>query len=291
MFLKDIYKNKNFVVSFELFPPKKDDAVEKLYTTVEDIREINPDYISVTYGAGGSTQEKTFDIVSNIKKRYNIETVSHLTCVNATKETIGTFLTRLKEQNIENILALRGDPPEGQDNFSKTIGGFEYASELTEYIHSHGQWSIAVAGYPEGHQDSQTLEEDVSFLKVKVDKGADVILTQLFYDNNDFYTFMDLCTKKGIEIPIVPGIFPILTYKSIKKITSLCGSKIPKQLDSQIEKHQNDQKAVEQIGIEYAVKQCEELLQYGVKGIHFYTMNKSHHIKQIYRAIESKITR
>lgn len=289
MLIKDFYKKDKRVVSFEVFPPRKEAGIQKLYETIEDLKDINPDYVSVTYGAGGSTKDKSVEIASTIQNKIGIETMAHLTCVNSTKEDIGEILKQFKEKNIDNILALRGDPPSGQENFTKTIGGFGYANELVEYIKDNGEWSVAVAGYPEGHIEAKDLHTDIDNLKKKVDGGADLIILQLFFDNRDFREFRELAAKKNIDIPIVPGIFPILNFSAITKISELCGAKIPKELYERLERCKDDSAEVEKIGIEFAIKQLDGLLDDGIEGVHFYTMNKSRQIKDIYRALESKI--
>ncbi len=291
MFIKDMYKKGKHVVSFEVFPPKKDDDVDKLYQTITELKSLNPDYVSITYGAGGSTRDKTVSIASHIKNTLKLETMAHLTCVNSTKEDIHNILIQLKKNNIENILALRGDPPQGQTNFTKTIGGFEYASELVEFINSKKEWSVAVAGYPEGHIENRDLGKDIEYLKIKVDSGADFIITQLYFDNEDFYRFRDKAVEKGINIPIVPGIFPILNFKAIQRITSLCGAKIPADLFKNLEKVQDNQEEIEKVGIDHSIKQLDNLLDNEIPGVHFYSMNKSVEIKRIYDAVSSKIRR
>lgn len=291
MFIRDIFKEKKFVLSFEVFPPKKESDVENLYKTIVELKELTPDFVSVTYGAGGSTRDKTVEIASHIKNNIGIEAMAHLTCVNSTKEDIKNVLEQLQDQNIENILALRGDPPAGEENFTKTIGGFGYASELVDFIKNNGDWSIGVAGYPEGHIQTPNLTEDIKNLKKKIDNGGDFILTQLYFNNKDFLEFRDLAHKNGIKVPIIPGIFPILNYKAIKKISVLCGAKIPQDLLDKLDKNQENADAIENIGIEYAIKQSRELLNYDIPGIHFYTMNKSQQIKNIYNEIKNQIMR
>jgi methylenetetrahydrofolate reductase (NADPH) len=286
-----MYCEGKTIISFEVFPPKRDDDIEKLYDTIEDLKEIKPDYVSVTYGAGGTTRDKTVEIASKIKNRIGIETMAHLTCVNSTADDLNGVLEDLNKNNITNILALRGDPLQGQSGFTKTAGGFAYAYELVELIKKQSHWSIGVAGYPEGHIETKNIEKEIDFLKMKVDNGADFVITQLFFNNNDFFKFRDRALKAGIKIPIVPGIFPILNFNAIQKITSLCGAKIPENLFEKLEKVKNNNQEIEKIGIEYAIIQINELINNGIQGIHFYTMNKSIQIKEIYNAIKSKIIR
>jgi len=280
MFLKDIYNSKKYVISFEVFPPKKDYEVDTLYETIRELKVLNPDFVSVTYGAGGGTRDKTVEISSKIKNEFNIETMAHFTCINSDKDFINKVLNDLEMNNINNILALRGDPPINSEN-KDYYGDFKYAYELVDFIKSKKKWSIAVAGYPTGHPDAASYDNDINYLKLKVDSGADVIITQLFFDNNEFYRFRDAALKKSINKPIIPGVFPILNYKTIKKITSLSNAKIPKSLLDKLEKFQDKNEEVEKIGIEYAIKQSEDLLKSNVNGLHFYTMNKSAQIKNI----------
>ncbi len=291
MYIKDLFENGKNVVSFEVFPPKNDDDVNKLYATIADLEELCPDYISVTFGAGGSTRGKSAEIANHIKNNMEIEVLAHLTCVNSSKDDINNILDDFKKNNIDNILALRGDPPAGQTNFTKTIGGFGYASELTDFIKKNHNFCIGVAAYPEKHIESDSLESDINNLIKKVDAGADFIVTQLFFDNNDFFRFRDICVKKGVKIPIVPGILPILNYSSVKRITELCGSKIPQNLKDTLEKNVNDKLAIENIGIDYAIKQIDNLLDNEIDGVHFYTMNKSEQIKKIYMTLKNKFKR
>lgn len=279
MLIKDFYKKKDFVLSFEVFPPKNDNDMESLYKTIYELKELSPDYVSVTYGAGGGTRDKTVEIASKIKNEIKIESMAHLTCVNSSKNFIQTILEQLKSKNVYNILALRGDLPVGA--VGDYVWDFKYAYQLVEFIRKNDDWSIAVAGYPEGHFDAKDLDQDIEHLKLKVDSGADFIITQLFFDNNDYYRFVDKALKKGIDKPIIPGIFPILNFNAIKKITSLCGAKIPKLLYEKLEKSMDDSLETEKIGIEYAINQVQDLIKNGVKGMHFYTMNRSKQIKEI----------
>jgi methylenetetrahydrofolate reductase (NADPH) len=285
MHLRELYKNKKNVFSFEVFPPKKDYELSSLYETIVELKKLKPDFVSVTYGAGGGTREKTIEIASFIKNKLNIESLAHFTCVNSTKEEIKSVLDLLSKNKINNILALRGDPPAGENRFRQTIGGFNNASELVQFIKESNDWSIFVAGYPEGHPDSKSLDEDIRYLKLKVDKGADVIITQLFLNNDHFYRFRDKAVEVGINIPIIPGIFPILNFKSIQKMTTLSNATIPENLYKKLEKVQNSQDDTEKIGIEYAIGQSLDLLKNDVQGLHFYTMNKSKQIEKIINEI------
>lgn len=293
MKISDIYHQKKgkHIVSYEVFPPKNKDDINKLYQTIEELKEINPDYVSVTYGAGGSNQEKTIEIASTIQNELETNVMAHLTCVNATIDDTCRVLKRFEEKNIENIFALRGDPPQGQMNFTKTIGGFGYASELIKYIAQNNYFCIGAAGYPEKHPEAVSMEKDVENLKRKVDNGAAFIITQLFFDNEYFYRYRDLCAKKNIKIKIEPGIMPILNFTSMQRMISMCGTKLPQKLSELLIKNQNDKKAIEKIGIDYAINQISDLLDQEVDGIHFYAMNKSKEIKLIYNSLLNKIKR
>ncbi len=289
MFLRDIYNKNEQVISFEVFPPNKNYNLEELFTTIKELKSLNPGYVSVTYGAGGGTRDRTVEIASKIINELKLQSVAHLTCVNTTKDNLKKILDLLKENNIQNILALRGDPPVGQTNYTKEIGGFNYAFQLVEFIKKNYDWSIAVAGYPQGHQENKNLDEDINYLKMKVDSGADVIITQLFFDNDYFYKFRDIALKKGINVPIVPGILPILNFNAINKIISLSNATIPDGLLKKLEKHQNTKEDIEKIGIEYAIEQANDLLKNMVPGLHFYTMNKSKQTIEIVNALNKGI--
>ena len=281
MKIKNLFSQKRFVLSFEVFPPKREGNLESLYVTITELGELKPDFISVTYGAGGSTREKTIEISSRVKNGFNLEVLAHLTCVQSTKDDIAGILDLLKEENVENILALRGDPPEGTERFMKTEGGFEYANELVQFIKTRDNFSVGVAGYPEGHIEAPNLKTDMINLKRKVDAGADFIITQLFFNNDAFYNFRDYAMALGIDIPILPGIFPILNYNQIIKIASLAGVRIPPRLGEKVEKNKDKPQEVEKYGIEYAIIQVDNLIKNGIAGLHLYCMNKSHPVKKI----------
>ena len=285
--VRDIYAAKHAagqpVISFEFFPPKTDEGDKTLFEkTIPALMELKPDFCSVTYGAGGSTRDKTLLIVDRIQKQHGLTAVAHLTCVNHTREQVRELLAQIRALGVKNILALRGDPPGGGE-FVKTPGGFEYSNELVNFIREQNGFSIGVAGFPEGHiacQEGKLV--DWGHLKEKIQAGADYVLTQLFFDNEDFYQFRDHLTKKlGVNIPIVPGIISILSAPQIKRFTALCGSKIPPTLAAQLDKIGDDDAAAGEFGIEYATKQCEDLLKNGAPGIHFYTLNKPHSTTQI----------
>ena len=285
--VRDIYAAKRAagqpVISFEFFPPKTAEGDKTLFEkTIPALMELKPDFCSVTYGAGGSTRDKTLLIVDRIQKQHGLTAVAHLTCVNHTQEQVRELLAQIRALNVKNILALRGDPPGGGE-FAQTPGGFEYSRELVQFIREQNGFSIGVAGFPEGHVACKAGKEtDWGYLREKIQAGADYVLTQLFFDNADFYQFRDHLTKKlGVNVPIVPGIISILSGPQIKRFTALCGSKIPPALAAQLDKIGDDDAAAGEFGIKYATRQCEDLLKNGSPGIHFYTLNKPHSTTRI----------
>lgn len=263
------------IFSFEFFPPKSDDGFDQLFQTIENLKSWDPGYVSVTYGAGGSTRSKTLDLVGRIKHQIGLEGMAHLTCVGHTVDEISSILDRLEEEGIDNVLALRGDPPKGEEKFVRTENGFGFGNELVAFIRKNYSFCIGVAGYPEGHVECADKSTDLENLKRKVDAGADFIVTQLFFDNRFFFEFVEQARAKGIQIPIIPGIMPIINAKQTKRFTKMCGASIPSDLLSRLEKNQEDALAIGKIGVEHATRQCEELLKMDVPGIHFYTLNRS----------------
>jgi methylenetetrahydrofolate reductase (NADPH) len=285
-FIRDIHNAKRGqapVISFEFFPPKTDEGDRNLLEkTIPALMTLQPDFCSVTYGAGGSTRDKTLTIVERIQKEHGLTAMSHLTCVNSTKEQLGEVLADAKKRRIKNILALRGDPPNGVGEFQKTPGGFEFSHELVTYIREVGGFGIGTAGFPEGHiACKEGKHVDWQRLADKVKKGADFVITQLFFDNRDFFEFRDYLTKLGVNVPLVPGMLPVLSASQIKKFTTLCGAKIPAPMLAKLEALENDDAAATAYGIDYATQQCEELLREGVEGLHFYTLNKPHSTTQV----------
>jgi methylenetetrahydrofolate reductase (NADPH) len=262
-------------ISFEFFPPKTDAGFQSLFATIDELRPLRPSYVSVTYGAGGSTREKTVDLVVRIQRDLGIRAMAHLTCVGHTSAEIGSVLDELWAGGIRNVLALRGDPPAGQSTFVKTEGGFAYANELVDFAAQRHDFCVAVAGYPEGHPQCLNRIRDLENLKKKVDAGGRVIVTQLFFDNGEFYRFRDDARKMGITVPIIAGIMPILNVSQIKRFVSMCGAKIPHPLLTKLESLEHDPEAVYKYGVDYATEQCQDLLNQGVDGLHFYTLNKS----------------
>ena len=267
--------------SFEFFPPKDEKSAEALLRAVERLRSLEPAYVSVTWGAGGSTRRKTLDVVQMAKSRFGLESMAHLTCVGASKVEIDAVLADIEARGIENVLALRGDPPQGDTSFTPHPDGLAHADELVARIRSRWGFSIGVAGYPEGHIESPSLEADLDHLKRKIDAGADFIVTQLFFDNDAFFRFVERVRAAGIEAPVLPGIMPITNVGQIKRFTDLCGASIPKRLLDRIEPIAGDREAVIAAGIDYSTQQCRELLEQGAKGVHFYTLNLSRSTKTI----------
>ena len=275
MKIKDILEKVRPSFSFEFFPPKDSEGFERLYTTIGQLESCQPTYVSVTFGAGGSTRSQTIDLVGRIKNEIGLESMAHLTCVGSSREELRSILDTLQDKGIKNILALRGDPPKGQEKFEKPKNGFAYANELVEFIRNHYDFCIGVAGYPEGHVECQDKKIDLENLKRKVDAGADFIVTQLFFDNRFYFDFVERARSIGIETPIIPGIMPILNVKQTQRFTKMCGSTIPEALMKQLESAQDEPETVRKIGIDHATIQCELLLQEEAPGIHFYTLNRS----------------
>ncbi len=275
-------------VSYEFFTPKTPEGERTLMEkTIPALFELAPDYCSVTYGAGGSTREKTLSMVDRIQREQRVTAMAHLTCAGSTCEQVREVITQAQALQIHNLLALRGDPPEGAKEFTKTDGGFEYAYQLVQLIRSVGGFSVGVAGFPEGHIACREGKYvDWQRLKEKIDCGADYVITQLFFDNQDFYTFRDHLTRRlGVTVPIVPGILPILSARQVKKFTQLCGARLPRAFQGKLEQLGDDDEAVTLYGIDYATGQCEDLRKNGVPGFHFYTLNKSRSTAQILHSL------
>ncbi len=261
--------------SFEFFPPKDREGVDRLFETVQRLKAYDPAYVSVTYGAGGSTRALTVELVCRIKREVGLEAMAHLTCVGASRAEIGEVLDQLRAGGIDNLLALRGDPPRGETRFVKTEGGFGYACELVEFVRSSHPFCIGAACYPERHPEAPDAERDLSNLKSKVDRGVDFLVTQLFFESKDYFAFVERARRAGIGVPIVAGIMPITNLSQVKRFTAMCGASIPRELLARLESAGNDAARVQAIGVEHATRQCRELLQGGVPGIHFYTLNRS----------------
>jgi len=284
MKLRDILNQEGIAYSCEFFPPKTDKGEENLWSCIQELQAVDPAYVSVTYGAGGSTQDRTKRIVTRIKAETGLDPVAHLTCVGSTKEQLGTLLDEYQAAGIENILALRGDAPEGMDRFEAVAGGFAYASDLVRFIRDRDAFSIGVASYPEGHPESKNgVADDIRYLKLKQDNGADAVITQYFFNNDDFYRFRDLATAEGVTIPLIPGIMPIGNYEQVLRFSSMCGASVPEWIGEKMTPHNDDAEAMKAIGIEIASAQCGELIANGVEGLHIYTLNKSEAAIAIHR--------
>jgi methylenetetrahydrofolate reductase (NADPH) len=265
------------VISLEFFPTRSDEADRTLLEkTIPALRELHPDFCSVTYGAGGSTRDKTLAIVDRIQREQDVTAMAHLTCVNATIDETDAILERCRELGVRNILALRGDPPSGVGEFVRTNGGFEYSYELVRYIRRSGAFSIGVAGFPEGHIACREGKHvDWQRLQAKIDHGADFVITQLFFQNCHYFECREYLARRGVTVPIVPGILPILSASQIKRFVALCGAALPPPLAAELERRGDDDQAVTEFGVEYATRQCEELLREGAPGLHFYTLNRT----------------
>ena len=268
-------------MSFEFYPPKTREGIPAVFRAIHRLESFNPDFVSVTYGAGGTTQALTEEIVTRVKGETSLLPMAHLTCVGQTKEEIHGVLSRLEGSGIENVIALRGDPPRGTSNFVPVKGGFTHATELIEHISSNFGFGIAAACYPEGHVESHSLDTDIEFTKRKLDAGAEFLITQLFYDNNYFFSFLDRARKVGIDAPVLAGVLPILSTEQIRRFTSLCGSSIPPEIDKELDRLAGQKNGARELGIQIATEQVRELLSCGVDGVHFYALNRSYSISRI----------
>ncbi len=282
----DVYRSGEFRLSIEVFPPKTAKGDATLFRTLDALSRFRPAFVSCTYGAGGSTQSRTIEICVDIQKRYQLTATSHFTCVGATRDEILASLGTLQQAGVQNIMALRGDPPEGQEAFRPVDGGLAHANELVELIRENfPQTGVGVAGYPEKHPEAVDAATDLEHLKRKVDAGADAVFTQLFFVNESFFDFRQRAENAGIRVPIVPGIMPVTEFARIKRITSMCGAAFPAELANPLESAQDAKQAQFEIGIEYAIRQCQELMEAGVPGIHFYALNKSTACERILAAL------
>jgi len=281
MQIKTLLKNSSPLFSFEFFPPKTDEGLSALLETVSSLKDLNPSYVSITYGAGGNTRAKTVELVAKIKRDIGLETAAHLTCVGHSQNELKDILTELQQKGIENIVALRGDPPKGETRFTPAPNGFRYASELTAFIRKNFQFSIGVAGYPEKHIESPSLESDIQHLKEKIEAGGDFVITQLFFDNAHYYSYVKRLRALGVTVPVVAGIMPITDVEQTKRFTTMCGASIPAPLLAKLESAATDKEKIAEIGVEHSVSQCQDLLENKVPGIHFYTLNKSRSTREI----------
>jgi methylenetetrahydrofolate reductase (NADPH) len=285
MNFSEFYQGDKPRFSFEVFPPKEDAGVENLLGVLKKLSIFNPAFISVTYGAMGSTRDLTRDLALRIRRETELTTAFHFTCVGADRESIRQYVEQLKKEGLNLIVALRGDPPPG-GTFVVPQNGFAYANELVTFLKERDGFSLAVAGYPEGHVEATSLEDDLKNLKRKVDAGADVILTQLFFDNQKYFDFVERAQAAGIRVPIVPGIMPVLNLKQVEKITGLCGASLPKDLHEKLIRSQNDPEAMRRIGVKHAISQCRELIDRDVPGVHFYILNRAESTVQIIESLK-----
>ena len=285
MKLAEMYKQPGLTLSFEIFPPKPETPIQTVFDTIEQLRDLRPAFISVTYGAGGSQKGRTVEIASKIKRGLGLEAVAHFTCVGHSRADIDRLLGELAAAGVENLLALRGDPPQGQPNFDFSRGEFRHAIDLIRYIRQQHDFGIAAAAYPEGHRDCPRISTDWRYLKAKVDAGVDVLITQLFYDNRVFYHFLDSVRAMGIQCPIVPGIMPVFNAKQIKRILTICGASMPADLLLIVDKYGESNDDMRKAGLEYAVRQIQDLIANGVDGIHLEPMNKPELAREILAGI------
>ncbi len=289
MRIDELLKEKKPALSFEFFPPKDEIGFWDLYRTIESLKPLKPTYVSVTYGAAGSTREKTINLVQRIKSDIGMEAMAHLTCVGSTKAELGKIVDDLRQHGVENVLTLRGDPPQGQASFQAVEGGFQYANELVSFIRDRCDLCIGAACYPEVHPEASNPEDDLLNLKRKVDCGVNFLVTQLFFDNDLFFSFRERVEKAGMDLPIIAGIMPILSVGQVKRFTQMCGTEIPQDLLRKIEAVEDDAEAVRHIGTYHATQQCIALIEQGVAGIHFYTLNRSTATRAIYQHIKTMI--
>ena len=278
-------KRREPVFSFEFFPPKTPEAVERLYDTARRLKALQPTFVSVTYGAGGSTRQMTVDLVTRMKRELGLETMAHLTCVGHTKEELAEVLDELAAGGIENVLSLRGDPPKGQTHFVRPAGGFGYAQELTRFIKGRYAFCVAGAAYPETHTEAPDPETDLRHLKEKVESGAEFLITQLFFEPDLYFRFVERARATGIDVPIIPGIMPVTNVAQIHRFTSMCGATIPSSLRDLLDRAKDDEAAVIAVGVEWGRDQARRLLEGGAPGIHFYTLNRSHSSQMILDAL------
>ena len=295
MHINDIIAEDGPTLSFEFFPPKSEEASDNLLKTIKELESLNPSYVSITYGAGGSTRERTHDLVEKILDSTKLTPIPHLTCVQHTEEEISKILDRYNNKGISNILALRGDSPNHDNGYDRSNDSFKYAADLVKFIKNFNLstprqasrgFGIGVAGFPEGHPETPNRMQEMDYLKAKVDSGADYICTQLFFDNHDFFDFRDRCNLAGINVPIIAGIMPVTSISGMKRMAELAaGSKFPAKLLKSIDRCNSNPDSVERVGVQYATEQCSELLNNDVDGIHFYTLNKSKSTRGVFEAL------
>lgn len=285
MRISELYARSRPTISFEFFPPKTPEAEEALFReTVPALKRLGPSFISVTYGAGGGTRDTTLRVVNRIRREHGVESMAHLTCVGSTRDMLAGVLDEAHALGIENILALRGDPPRGQTSFQPVAGGFRYAVELIRFVKSRNSFTVGAAGYPEGHVECSDRRLDWDRTVAKVEAGAEFLITQLFYDNRDFFAFEDyLKNQRSVRVPIVPGMLPFLSTEQIKRFTSLCGAKLPAAILQKLEAYGDDNESVRKLGVEVCTAMCRELLDHGVPGLHFYCLNRHQSCTEIFQ--------
>jgi methylenetetrahydrofolate reductase (NADPH) len=295
MHIQDIFKTRSTTFSFEFFPPKTDHASKELFATIAHLQALQPSFVSVTYGAGGSTRERTHDLVVRIQRETMLTAVSHLTCVCHTHDELAAILDRYAASAIENILALGGDPPRNMPDYDRSRDAFQYADQLVGFIRAHRGspdsrgFGIGVAGFPEGHPSTPNRLKEMDYLKGKVDAGADYICTQLYFSNFDFYDFRERCDLAGIRVPIIAGIMPITSQENLIRMAELAlGTRVPAKLLRSVDRCGNDPQSVAKVGIHWATEQCRDLLDNQVRGIHFYTLNRSDATRRIYENLGVK---
>lgn len=289
MHIKELLARGRPAFSFEFFPPKTEEAARQLERTIADLGELRPSFVSVTYGAGGSTRERTIEIVTRVKRETGIEAMAHLTCVGSTREDLDLVLHRIVDAGIENVLALRGDPPKGQTEFQAVEGGFRYAAELVSFIRERHNSALCLGGacYPEKHPECGNPAVDLMNLKHKIDAGLDFVITQLFFDNRRYFEFVERARRVGIQAPIIAGLMPITNAAQVERFMVSCGATIPFDLAEELDRRRNDPRAVMELGIAHATAQSIELLERGAPGIHFYTLNRSTATREIYAALKT----
>ncbi|MBN2190554.1 MAG: methylenetetrahydrofolate reductase [NAD(P)H] [Candidatus Aureabacteria bacterium] len=288
MKITEILKKAKPSFSFEFFPPKTEEGLLSLYKTISELEKIGPAFISITYGAMGTTRKRTLELIEKIKKSLKCEIMAHLTCIGSSSEEILSIMSKLKKLDVSNILALRGDIPEGYPEKDKVKSDFLYAADLVRFIKKLDGFCIGVAGYPECHKDCRDIDTDINYLKEKIDAGADFIITQLFFHNEYYYSFVEKLRKRGIMNAVIPGIMPITGYNQISTIQKMCGCSIHKGIKAKLEKFKDDPVSIRNFGVDYATKQCGELLAQGAPGIHFYTFNRSEATRKIWNNLSGK---
>jgi len=284
--ISDILKKGDPTFSFEFFPPKNFSSILELGINIGQLMTLDPSFVSVTYGAGGSTQTASFDLIDYINNKIGLPTMAHYTCVNATAQKVKEDLDHLFEKNIQNLILLRGDRPVSNGKSIEFEGDFRHASDLIRFASESDRFCIAAAGYPEAHPEFASLNSDIEYMKLKVDSGAQFVVTQLFFDNKHYFDFVKRAREAGVTVPLIPGIMPITNFKQIKKFSDMCGATIPESLVQKLEPYQDDLKHTYEIGVEYAIQQCRDLLANGAPGLHFYTLNKSRATVDIFSSLK-----